>query len=243
MPLTEFIHHIAEAGNYEEQHLANWVQHNKTVVNAKLIKFLRRRHAQVSFLIPADVLDFEPLAITAAASGAILSGFREVMHYTHLLRSLEKSAMYEAAGTIWMLDPVGDLSSDSISISQLESAMKLWSEEAFLSSATQPMARRYSFDVPLPAKVVDSNVAQRKEEGEDTVVFAQPVPLLAGRPVVIAWYGAMSEALERAASCAGQDDVRDLEHRVFKLFEAALSVPIRLRLNPDADNCRLLSLR
>ena len=41
----------------------------------------------------------------------------------------------------------------------------------------------------------------------------------------------------------GQDDVRDLEHRVLKLFEAALSVPIRLRLNPDADNCRLLSLR
>ena len=121
--------------------------------------------------------------------------------------------------------------------------MKLWSEEAFRSSAVDSMARRYSFDVLLPAKVVDSNVAQRKEEGEDTVVFAQPVPLLAGRPVVIAWYGAMSEALERAASGAGQDDVRDLEHRVFKLFEAALSVPIRLRLNPDPDNCRLLSLR
>ena len=118
--------------------------------------------------------------------------------------------------------------------------MPLWSEEAFRSSATQPMARRYSFDVPLPAKVVDSNVAQRKEEGEDTVVFAQPVPLLAGRAVVIAWYGAMSEALERAAS---EDGVRDLEERVFKLFEAALSVPIRLCQNPDSDNCRLLSLR
>ena len=61
--------------------------------------------------------------------------------------------------------------------------------------------------------------------------------------MAIAWDGAMPEALERAASGAGQDDVRDLEHRVFKLFEAALSVPIRLRLNPDPDNCRLLSLR
>ena len=69
------------------------------------------------------------------------------------------------------------------------------------------------------------------------------MPLLAGHAVVIAWYGAMSEALERAASGAGQDDVRDLKHRVFKLFEAALSVPIRLRLNPDPDNCRQLSLR
>ena len=61
--------------------------------------------------------------------------------------------------------------------------------------------------------------------------------------MVIAWYGAMSEALERAASGAGQEGVVELEQRVFKLFEAALSVPIRLRLNPDPDNCRLLSLR
>ena len=119
--------------------------------------------------------------------------------------------------------------------------MQLWSEEAFRSSSTQPMARRFSFDVPLPAKVVDSKVAQRK--GKDTVVFAQPVPLLAGRAVVIAWYDALSEALERATSGAGQEGVLDLEQRVFKLFEAALSVPIRLRLNPDPDNCRLLSLR
>ena len=90
VPLTEFLHHIEEAGNYEEQNLANWVQHNKAIVNAMLIKFLRHRHAQVSFSIPADVLDFEPLGITAAASGSMLSGFREVMHYTHLQRSLEK---------------------------------------------------------------------------------------------------------------------------------------------------------
>ena len=149
----------------------------------------------------------------------MLAGVREVMNYTNLHLSFEKTALYEAAGTSWMLNPVGDLSSDSISISQLESAMKLWSEEAFRSSATQPLARRYSFDVLLPAKVLDSKVAQRKEKGRDTVVFAQPVPLLAGHAVVIAWYGAMSEALERAASGAGQDDVRDLEHRVFKLFE------------------------
>ena len=84
------------------------------------------------------------------------------MNYTNLHQSFSKSALYEAAGTIWMIDPVVDPGSDSISISQLESARYLWSEEAFQSSSTQPMARRYSFDVPLPAKVIDSRVAQRK---------------------------------------------------------------------------------
>ena len=241
--LSNILDQMAEAADQQEQHLAKWVEKTKVAVDAKLLRFSRLHQAQVHSPIPANVLDLVPLAITDAVSGSMLAGFREVMHFTRLHRSFEQTALYEAAGTIWMLNPVGDLSSDSISISQLESAMKLWSEEAFLSSATQPMARRYSFDVPLPAKVVDSNVAQRKKKGEDTVVFAQPVPLLAGRPVVIAWYGAMSEALERAASGAGQDDVRDLEHRVLKLFEAALSVPIRLRLNPDPDNCRLLPLR
>ena len=122
--------------------------------------------------------------------------------------------------------------------------MQLWTEEAFRSSSTQPKARRFSFDVPLPAKVVDSKVARRKSPDSSAVVFAQPVPLLAGRAVVIAWYGAMSEALERVSRCgADHEGVRDLEERVFKLFEAALSVPIRLSLDPDPDNSRLLSLK
>ena len=61
--------------------------------------------------------------------------------------------------------------------------------------------------------------------------MATAVPMLAGRAIVIAWYGAMGEALQ-----AGKEDV------VFRLFEAALSVPIRLRLCPDEDTCHVVSL-
>ena len=157
------------------------------------------------------------------------------MHHSNLVMSFQKTAQYEAAGTIWMLDPAGDPGCDNISIGQMESAMSLWSEETFLRSSAQPLARRYSFDVALPAKVADVKVAARKYDGKEVVVFAEPVPMLAGRAVAIAWYGSMAEALERAASGAG-------EERVFKLFEAGMSVPIRLRLNPDSDSCRMLSL-
>ena len=200
--LSNILDQMATAADQQEQHLAKWVEKTKVAVDAKLLRFLRLHQAQVHFPIPANVLDLVPLAITDAVSGSMLAGFREVMHFTRLHRSFEQTALYEAAGTIWMLNPVGDPSSGSISISQLESAMKLWSEEAFLSSATQPMARRYSFDVPLPAKVVDSSVAQRKEKDKNAVVFTQPVPLLAGRAVVISSYGALVDALERAASGA-----------------------------------------
>ena len=244
--LSNTLDQMAEAGVQQEQRLANWVEETKGAVDANLLRFLRARQARIHFTIPANVLDLEPLAITdeAAAPGAMLAGFREVMRYSNLRSSFAKTRLYEAAGTIWMLDPACDPGNDSISISQLESATHLWTEEAFRSSATQPKARRFSFDVPLPAKVVDSKVAQRKKKDEDTVVFAQPVPLLAGRAVVIAWYDAMSEALERVSKCgADHEGVRDLEERVFKLFEAALSVPIRLCLDPDPENSRLLSLK
>ena len=68
-------------------------------------------------------------------------------------------------------------------------------------------------------------------------MFAQPVPLLAGRAVVIAWYGAMADALAETAATGAAA----CEERAFKLFEVALSMPIRLRLSPDANSCRMLS--
>ena len=108
-------------------------------------------------------------------------------------------------------------------------------------SSSQLQARRFSFDVPLPVMVVDAKVAQRKYASKSSVVFAQPVPLLAGRAVIITWYGAMATALKRVAQ-GDASAASDAEERVFKLFEAALSVPIRLRLSPDADSRHLLSL-
>ena len=141
--MTKLLDELAETANQQELRLAKWIDETKVAVDANLLRFLRLHQGKVHFQIPATVLDLEPLAINAAASGAMLSGFREVMNYTNLHQSFSKSALYEAAGTIWMIDPVVDPGSDSISISQLENATQLWSEDAFRSSSTQPMARRY----------------------------------------------------------------------------------------------------
>ena len=124
-----------------------------------------------------------------------------------------------------------DAQQDSITICQFESAMRMWSEEAFHQSSSNSALRRYSFDVPLPAKVVDVKVAQRQDNNKNSVVMAQQVPMIAGRVMVMTWYGAMAQALREGHT-----------NRVFKLFEAALSVPIRLRLCPDGESCHLASL-
>ena len=136
-----------------------------------------------------------------------------------------------------MLDAVSDtgLSADRVSVSQLEAAANFWSPDTFARSSLQPLARRYSFDVPIPAQVVDAQVAQRAggdgSPETDGVLFAKAVPVISGRAVVLSWYAAMAEALQ-----TGHDE------RAMKLFEAALSVPIRLRLMPDFESCQLASL-
>ena len=73
-----------------------------------------------------------------------------------------------------------------------------------------------------------------------SVVMAKELPMLAGHTIVIAWCGAMGEALQVVAS---HPEIVANKDCVFKLFEVALSVPIRLRLCPDEDQCQLASLQ
>ena len=68
--------------------------------------------------------------------------------------------------------------------------------------------------------------------------MAQPLPLLAGGALVIAWYAQMQEALLKAQMPYNHED----EERVFKLFEAGLSVPIRFKLGCDVDERCLIGL-
>ena len=229
--ITTLLEMDARSGQGHAAYLTKWAAQMKLYVDTTLISFLAKRQANISFTVPTSPLLIPPLQISDAASGAKLTAFREVMNYENLKRSFSQSAQYEAAGTVWMLDPVQDSSSDVMTITQLESAMWTWSQEAFILSSPHEASRRFSFDVPLPAKVEDQNVAQRLSESNPGVLMANAVPMLAGRAIVIAWYGAMGEALQ-----AGKEDV------VFRLFEAALSVPIRLRLCPDEDTCHVVSL-
>ena len=193
--------------------MTTWVAQMKAYVDTTLLSFLKKHQANVSFAVPGSVLLIQPLKITDAASDAKLKSFREVMNYDNLVRSFSQSAQYEAAGTVWMLDAITAYRGDSMIITQLESAMWTWSEEAFLLSSPDAKSRRYSFDVPLPAKVENRDVAQRISETDAGVVMATAVPMLAGRAIVVAWYGAMGDALQ-----AGKEDV-------FRLFEAASFVP------------------
>ena len=211
-------------------HLTEWVRQVKNYVDHGLHGFLEQRKLELSFALPHRCSMIPPLAIRQAASGANLTAFREVMDYDNLHASFSRTKQYEAAGTVWMLDPIcSDF--DDVSISQLEGAMAMWSEETYRLSSSHAPSRRLSFDVPLPVRAVDGKVAQRVEPGKPGVCVTEALTMLAGRAVVITWYSAMSEALQQS-----NDD------RVWYLFDAALSVPIRMRVLPDGDATHLAAL-
>ena len=155
-----------------------WVHGLKTHVDQALIRFLRENQSKVPFAVPETCSLIPPLAITqASSSGSALSAFREVMNFDNMVTSFSRAAQYEAAGTVWMLDPVC-ADHDDVSVSQLEGAMGMWTAETVVRSSATPGDRRISFDVPLPVKAVDKNVAQRAEPGKTGVCVPQPATTL-----------------------------------------------------------------
>ncbi|CAK0876657.1 unnamed protein product [Prorocentrum cordatum] len=215
----------------QQGHVKEWVRQVKRYVDHSLLRFLVQRKREVSFAVPAKCSLFPPLPITDAASGASLSSFREVMDYGNLVASFSRTKECEAAGAVWMLDPIcSDI--DDITVGQLEGAMSAWSEEAYPLSSKHAPSRRLSFDVPLPALVVDVEVAQRLGPNMPGVCSTEALTMLAGRAVVTTRRAAMSEEALQQSS----------EDRAWHLFNAALSVPIRMRLLPDGDATHLAAL-
>ena len=91
-----------------KDYVSHWAAQTKAHVDQALVRFLRERSSKVSFPVQEDVLLFPAWEIQAAASGAKLTSFREVMHHENLTASFAQSAMYEAAGTIFMCDIIGE---------------------------------------------------------------------------------------------------------------------------------------
>eukprot|EP00959_Pyramimonas_sp_CCMP1952_P324142 6784040-Pyramimonas_sp.AAC.1 len=72
----------------QTEHLRSWAKEAKEYVDKALLK------------------------ISDAASGANLAAFREVMNNDNLQMSFSKTGQYEAAGAVWMLDPLASDTSD-----------------------------------------------------------------------------------------------------------------------------------
>ena len=210
----------------------DWIKHTKEFVDGAIIPWMKKHKGGLNIDVPQDVLMIPARKIMDAHIGAQLTSYRETMNYSNLQFSLKSTNMYEAAGTVFMLDPCKFAEDEAITLSQLEAAKYWWSEEAFVkSSPTDATMRRFTFQVPFPVRVETPNVAQRKEPKSEDVLMAQALPMIAGKPIVVTWYLAIAKALR------SHDD-----KKVERLLEAGLSVPIILKKCKNDDECHIAAL-
>ena len=113
-----------ERASTQQSYLAQWVRNTKNYVDKALHGLLAERKREISFALPEKCFLISPLAISQAAPGANanISAFREVMDYDNLTTSFARTGQYEAAGTVWMVDPISS-DVDDVSVSQLGGAM------------------------------------------------------------------------------------------------------------------------
>ena len=181
--------------------LQQWSLQIKAYVDNALPAFLAEYSQEFTFKLPSKMVFVPALAISASAATGAVSAFREVMRYDNLQHSFGRNGQCEAAGTMWMLDAISKSNNDSapgeqITVSQLEGAAYMFSQEAFALSSPSPQSRPFSFNVPLPAAVANSQIVQRLAAGKDDVIMAHALPIIAGRAQVLAWYAAMGGGVE-----------------------------------------------
>jgi len=164
------------------------------------------------------------------------STFRETWDNANAKIALETTQLYESAGSVYWFD----LSQRSwegkdvcweVSMAQYQAAVGAWSKDVLLASSKDARLRRYVFDGTYPTAIPSlGSLAQGKGDAKSPTF--QALPLLAGHNLVLGFYGACDECLR--------------EHdwaRLLKLYEASVSLVIRMRLAPDFGNVVLDSLR
>ena len=175
-----------------------------------------------------------------AAAGArdLPTSFKEPWSMANCPNSLTSTGLYEAAGPIWQFDPCceewdgQELLQGDASWVQWKACLGHWSEVNFVNSSPVPEQRRFVFPgyIPTAVRSVDVVNATGVKNG-----FFQDLPVCGGHIMLFSLYGALDDALAAAAGASGEEARKQAVARVLRLYEASLSVTIRMRVAPSAS--------
>ena len=166
-----------------------------------------------------------------AIGGAKLTTFREVWDVVNCASSMKTNGKYEAAGVLWWFALCGqEVTFESKPIFKigvkwlaLDAAAVHWSEAAYVASDQAEHRRFYTFPGVMPTACsglpdVEKTAAHLVEGVTKKVPIFKGLPMLAGRPVVLAYLEALVEAMEQGQS-----------ERLKKLFEATAPTPSTIK--------------
>ena len=157
-----------------------------------------------------------------AASGARVTTFKEPWDMENCKKSLMENGIYEAATPTWKTNPIGQNPPTHHTYHQLEALSSIWSEESYTNSSSREDQRRFIVHGFILTHVdsiqdVESILAKKSSCFKD-------LPIVCGHLLV--W------SLLRALDLAFADGK---EERILRLFEASLSVTLRMRLAPSNE--------
>ena len=206
---------------------------NKLVesVRHRLVNVLSSSNSAVGGINLEGTLEQQdPLQIDTSRTG--LTSFKEHWRWSSCALSLGKNSMYEASGNLFWLDakvPIWDgqeLTASELTYGQLAAGRQMWSDEKFTRSSEDPGRRHYLINEVVPTAVHFTHDVPTTEH----VGFVL-LPCLGSRSVLAGFYSTMDDAL--GASDWG---------KVLKLYEAALSFRMRMRVAPSMKQVALDSI-
>ena len=168
---------------------------------------------------------------TPAIGGAKLTTFREVWDVVNCASSMKTNGKYEAAGVLWWFALCGQevtfeskpIFKSGVKRLALDAAAVHWSEAAYVASDHAEHRRFYTFPGVMPTACsglpdVEKSAVHVVEGVTKKVPIFKALPMLAGRPVVLAYMEALVEAMEQGQS-----------ERLKKLFEATAPTPSTIK--------------
>ena len=172
----------------------------------------------------------DPLQIDA--SNATLKSLKEHWRWESCVLSLGSTGLYEAPGNLFWLDakqPFWEgqaLPASDLTYGQLAAGRLMWSDEKFTRSSEDPEKRHYLINEAAPTAVhFTADVPTKAGVGFELL------PCFGSRSVLAGFYSTMDDALR--ASDYG---------KVLKLYEAALSFRMRMRVAPSMTQVALDSI-
>jgi hypothetical protein len=164
-----------------------------------------------------------------AIGGVQMTTFKETWNVERCKLAMESTGKYEAAGSLWwfnLLSGIVTFLGTKISEvephrSVVEAALTLWDDAAYRASDLQEHRRRFNFPGVLPTACLgipdtQQTLTDPKFNGAPTF---NNLPLIAGRPCVLAFLESIADCMGPAIGGTGGKDPT----RLRKLFEARAS--------------------
>ena len=167
------------------------------------------------------------------ADSAVPTTFKEPWNMVNCIKSLRQNGVYEATSTVWQFNPVAETWGDEELIPnepswhQYQACLGHWSEENLRNSSENEEQRRYIFPGFVPTCVGDidkiSEYAARNSTFRD-------LPACGAHSFLWSLFGAIDDAIHAQPR---------QERRVLKLYEASLTVTVRMRVSPSGTQLTL----